>query len=223
MEHFEEASPQEGPPVAAQDQEAEAFDQEPKKRRTIWIVAALALVLVLGAAAYLAGQMMNRAGEQQGQRGGNGPRIAISKGGPGEKGVPVELDIKPAVELPQTQPEANGILTERKDNSLFLGTGNVTISASADTGDVNTDYDGPVVEVVVTQDTKIYRDITNIDPDNLEETIQQQVELATVEDIGGQANISAWGRKVGDRIIADVIFFSQPFMMKKPARSSGGN
>lgn len=215
MDHFEEAPSQE---------ELEQLEQEePRKRRIIWIAAALALVVVLGAAAYLAGQMLNRSGQPQGGRAaGSGPKIAISKGGPGGKSVPIELDIKPAKELPQTQPEANGILTERKDNSLFIGTGNVTVRASSE-GDVDSNYDGPVIEVVVTQDTKIYRDITNIDPENLEESIQQQVELAAVDDIGGQATISVWGRKVGDRIIADVVFFSQPFLMKRAKPSSGGN
>lgn len=205
MEQFEEISTQDAP-----------------RRRGPWIAAVLALVIVLGAAAFLAGRLMNRPEAQAGPGHGGGPRIAISKGGPDGSGVPVELDIKPAVELPQTPPDAAGILTERKDNSLFVGTGSITIAASGD-GKVDTNYDGPVVEVVVTQDTKIYRDATQIDPDNLAESIQQQVELATLEDIAGQANISAWGRKVGDRVIADVLFYSQPFLMVKPSRSAGGD
>jgi len=221
MEPLDETIVQEPQPQAGLAQEELAM-QTPARRRGSWIAAALALVIVLGAAAFLAGRLMNRPEVQAGLGRGSGPRIAISKGGPGGSGVPIELDIKPAAELPQTPPDAAGILTKRKDNSLFIGTGSVTIAASGD-GKVDTNYDGPVVEVVVTQDTRIYRDVTQIDPDNLAESLQQQVELATLEDIAGQASISAWGRKVGDRVIADVLFYSQPFLMVKPSRSAGGD
>jgi hypothetical protein len=42
------------------------------------------------------------------------------------------------------------------------------------------------------------------------------VELSTIDDITQQSSITVWGRKVGDRVIADVVVFSTPFMMKAP-------
>jgi len=42
------------------------------------------------------------------------------------------------------------------------------------------------------------------------------VELSTIDEITEQSSITVWGRKAGDRIIADVILFSTPFMMKAP-------
>ena len=82
---------------------------------------------------------------------------------------------------------------------------------------VDTDYDGDKVEVVISNDTIIYHDTTELDPENPEATVQQTVELGTIDDITPQSSITVWGRKAGDRIIADIIVFSSPFMMKAPS------
>jgi hypothetical protein len=47
--------------------------------------------------------------------------------------------------------------------------------------------------------------------------VQQVVELSTIDDISPQSSISVWGRKAGDRIIADVIVFHSPFVFRKAA------
>jgi hypothetical protein len=47
--------------------------------------------------------------------------------------------------------------------------------------------------------------------------VQQEVELSSIEAIGEQSMLSVWGKKVGDRLIADVIMFSTPFMVAVPA------
>ena len=62
------------------------------------------------------------------------------------------------------------------------------------------------------------RDTTELDPDDPEATVQQTVEFGTIDDITPQSSITVWGRKAGDRIIADVIVFSSPFMMKTPPK-----
>ena len=79
------------------------------------------------------------------------------------------------------------------------------------------DYVGDKVEVVISNDTTIYRDVTPMGPENANKAVQQIVELSTIDDISPQSSITVWGRKVGDRIIADIIVFSSPFMMKAPA------
>ena len=190
---------------------------EPQKRRPLWLLGALALVILLAAAAFLAGRLMNRAGSSEAER-GNGPSLMIAKGEGGAAGaVKYQIDLKPAPELPAVSADTRGILTERKDNSLFVGTGKVTMAVTDGEGSQpKTSFDGPVVEVVITQDTKIYHDVTQLNPDNPEATVQQVVELSTLEAVADNSTISAWGKKVGDRIIADVIFFSQPFMIKMP-------
>lgn len=196
---------------------------EPKPRRKVWIVAGVALVVMLGAAAFLAGKLMaGPEGARQGFGSGKGPILSMR--GPGGAEKVTQLNLEPATELPQTQPEVHGVLKERKDNSLFIGTGNVSVQVSAKPGgspSSKVSNDGPTVEVVITQDTKIYQDVTHIEPDQAEGVIQQKVELASLEAVGSQSVLAVWGRKVGDRVIADVIMFSQPYMIK--AAPAGGN
>jgi len=40
------------------------------------------------------------------------------------------------------------------------------------------------------------------------------VELSTIDEITEQSYITVWGRKAGDRILAEVIMFSTPFRIK---------
>ncbi len=78
--------------------------------------------------------------------------------------------------------------------------------------------DGPKVEVVVTNETVIYRDTTQPgEPPSTakEQTIQQTVEESTLDDLSSQSMVTVWGRKSGDRIIAEVLFYSNPIMFKR--------
>ena len=78
--------------------------------------------------------------------------------------------------------------------------------------------DGPKVEVVVTSETLIYCDVTAMSmepPENNETTtVQQVVEPCTLDDLTSDTMLMVWGRKSGDRIIADVVVFSKPVMFK---------
>jgi hypothetical protein len=62
----------------------------------------------------------------------------------------------------------------------------------------------------------IYKETTELDPEDPGAEVQQTVELSTIDEITEQSSITVWGRKAGDRVIADVILFSTPFMMKAP-------
>jgi hypothetical protein len=48
-------------------------------------------------------------------------------------------------------------------------------------------------------------------------TIQQQVEPGSLDEIGSNSMISAWGERRGDRVIATVLLYSQMHMLKAPA------
>lgn len=153
-------------------------------------------------------------------------------GGPGQNLIAIEgpggaqtfaLDIEPAKELPATQPDEIGMFVERKDNSVFIGTGEINVIVEAKPGEApqaDSNFSGPKVEVVISPDTIIYRDTTELDPENPGAEVQQTVEMSTIDEITEQSSISVWGRKAGDRVIADVIVFSTPFMMFAPGASS---
>ncbi len=123
----------------------------------------------------------------------------------------------PAKQLPQTPPDADGVFDHRKDNSVFVGTGQVRKAPQTDqSGNVSLSltHEGPIVEVVVTAQTLIYRDVTmeqfNGQRPSDTTTVQQVVEPGRLDEIGENCPMSAWGRKTGDRIIAEVLVYAPP-------------
>ncbi len=175
----------------------------------------IVLVLLLGAAAFIGGRLLN----------GRGLAVA-SSGGPGLKlmtngGQAVSLDVQPAKNLPQTPADAKGIFDHRQDSSIFVGTGKVMMLYQKDqSGNMKTSasHDGPTVEVVVTSQTEIYRDVTmdqfNGNPP-AGQKLQQVVEPGSLDDIGQGSMITAWGQKTGERIIASVLVYTLLPVMTK--------
>ena len=187
----------------------------PRKSAVPYIIG-IGLIVLLAAAAFMAVKYFTQPGgiSANGQ-GGN----IISVDGPGGQAQTFALDIKPAEELPATQPNEMGMFVERKDNSIFIGTGDVSVTAKADPGQepqIDSSFSGPKVEVVISSGTVVYKDTTELDPENPGAQVQQTVELSTIDEMTEQSSITVWGRKVGDRIIADIIVFSTPFMIRAP-------
>ena len=197
------------------------FAQPQKKSNNkIFIsMSAIMLVVVLVGAAFLAGKLMNKQPA--------GPMNQIISGAPGGGmngisgqsaivgGESIQTDFKPAPELPTTPPETTGVYTRRDGNSIFLGTGSMGIvisSGSAGPGEeVNPTYDGPEVEIVITKETRIYRDVTPFEfnpSSGPSSSIQQTVEIGNQDDFNSMTVLTVWGRKIGDRIVADVILYS---------------
>jgi hypothetical protein len=162
------------------------------------------LVLLVGAAAFIGGRMLN-----QGVR----PLFGLAGEGDG-------ITILPADELPKTEPEVFGVFVERQDNIILLETdpphagGGVSGSPAGIGG-------GPQVEVVVTTETILYHDTTQI-PDHRPtgddpRVLQQTVVESTLDDfINSQSLVMVWGRESGDRIIAEVLVYSNPAFLQKP-------
>lgn len=194
------------------------IQETPTPRKSVMpYIIGIGVVVLLAAAAFMAVRYF--AQPQSATGSGPGGKNVISIGGPGGAERTFELNVKPAEELPDTQPQESGLFVERKDNSIFIGTGQVTVAVKAKQGEqpeVDADFSGPKVEVVVSADTVIYKETTELDPEDPGAEVQQTVELSTIDEINEQSSITVWGRKAGDRIIADVILFSTPFMMKAP-------
>lgn len=180
------------------------------------------LVLLVGAAAFVGGRMLNQ---------GVSPLGLIGLGGPmGGKGVmSFALNVIPAEELPKTSPEVTGLFIERQDNTIVISSiplkagdgGGMVVESSGGEAVAGTRIDensGPKVEVVVTNETIIYRETTDIGKPQPGEnqTVQQTVEESTLDELNTQSMVTVWGRKSGDRIIAEVLFYSNPVMIKAP-------
>ena len=139
-------------------------------------------ILLIGLAAFIAGRLLN----------------AVPTGGDRVSNV------TPAPEIPTTTPEVSGLLIERKDNVVILQTISFDPGSGWHLGDSNAPMDassGPKVEVVVTNGTTIYRDDFEFNQDS----VQQTVEETTLDSIDSQKLITVWGRKEGERVIADIL------------------
>ena len=178
------------------------------------------LVIVVGAAAFIGGRMLNQKAGPLG--------LGMPLGGGGEGMVSVSVQITPAPELPTTDPETRGLFAERKDNSIILATismeaggGGIVVERSEGGSVAGSPLDnsGPKVEVVTTGKTAIYIETTEFGgPPASGETVvvQQTVEEGSLDDLTSQSFVTVWGRKSGDRIIAEVLFISNPVMFKRP-------
>jgi hypothetical protein len=163
------------------------------KRKILIISGILVLVLLLGGAAYIGGRLLNGQGLP-----------GFSSGG---------KNFQLAAELPQTPADVDGVFESRQDNSILVGTGKVTVIEQKDQSGphVSTEHDGPTVEIVVTTQTTIYEDVTQRVFDSASsQAVQQVVEPGSLDEIGPGSMLTVWGRKTGDRYIADVLVYSLP-------------
>jgi len=179
------------------------------------------LVVLVGAAAFIGGRMLN------GNVGPLGLGRPIGNGGM----MSISVQITPAPELPTRQPDVKGLFVERKDNSIFVsaismeagGKGVVVRSNESAGGDGEPSLsgpkpDGPKKEVVITNESTIYLENTDFGEPNPGENkvLQQTVKEGTLEDLSSQSFVTVWGRKSGDRIIAEILFISNPVIFKRP-------
>lgn len=175
------------------------------------------VILVVALAAFFAARMIN-SGVQ-----GLNPSQWMGDGG-GEQ-VGIAIDVVPAPELPVTQPEVVGLFVVRQDNTITVQSipmggmnegGGVVITSSGGEGG-GASVDTPQFEVVITNETLIYKETTEIsEPTSGEQTVQQTVGAGSLDDLSSQTFITVWGRKNGDRIIAEVLFYSNPVMIQAP-------
>jgi hypothetical protein len=201
-----------------------------KSKAPLFIGLGLVLVVALVGAAFLAGRFFNQPAASTGPQGLGGPGGLVTGGAGGLGGdvMSVQAQVTPAPELPQLPPEVTGMFVSREDNRLFIGTCNMGMVIGESSGESSGDGpqvqsqgcgDGPQVEVVVTQETKVYRETTQ-PPDPSQQsgaiTIQQTLAPGSVDELTSDSMVIVWGRRTGDRVIADVLLYSQPMIIRAP-------
>jgi len=164
-------------------------------------------VLVVGAAAFIAGRLINN---------GVNP---LGLWGPADDGI----SILPAQELPKTPPEIEGLFVKRQDNIITVQGGgpNAENPNGVEVGSPEHLSGGPQADVVVTNQTMIYHDTTEPPlrrpSGNDPRVLQQTVEQGTLDALSGsQSLVMIWGRMSGDRIIAEVLLYSNPAYLQGP-------
>ena len=141
-------------------------------------------MLLVGAAAFVAGRMIN------------GKIGIVSLGGPNAGRVSISLnDITPAPELPAAQANITGSFVDRKDNAIIVQAVSFGSGIGGSAGDLPMDEDSGIrIEMVVTTETKIYKDVTQFPPPVNGEihNAQQAVAEGTLDDLHSQSFISVW-------------------------------
>jgi hypothetical protein len=185
-------------------------------KKSVVIVGAVIVVVGLIAAAFLAGRYLpgsNAAVSAAADNPGSaGNRVMVLDQGSG----PVRISFAEPAELPDEPSLQVGVFVRREDNSVFVGTGAIEVGVEAvnDEVIVSADYDGPVVELVVTGDTTLYEDVTEIPvltPDDVargELVVTRTVRAASsLDGLSENMLIRVWGEQRGDRIIATVLVY----------------
>jgi hypothetical protein len=183
--------------------------------RTTWIIGAAALVVLLIAAAFVGGQLLNTeaaadaspfqmvTGQSETESGANAQGMQTT----------FEMEMESAREIPQTEPDVVGLLARRGDKSIFITTGKVVVAVGINpdgTLSVNGTADGPEVEVVIPHTAQIYVDttaLTSAGAPQADGMREQTVEPGTVDEIGENSIISVWGERRGDRVIAHTALY----------------
>ncbi len=182
-------------------------------KKMIYIIAGLAGVIILAGGAFFAMRLMNNG--QNAQEGGGGMKMSIGSSGPGGS-KSFSIDLVPAPEVPAQEADARGLIKSLKDDNFIVQGGNNMIVAKNEDGEVSVQSDGPSNEVVITKDTKIYRDVTfDTHEPSGDEKIQQVIEPMEAEEIEKNDMVNVWGSKRGDRLIADFILLTRPVILNR--------
>ena len=189
------------------------------KKTIVIITGLLFLVILLAAGAYTAVQLLTASqAEASSDRSGRVMESVMveNDGSP----ISVRTMIHPSPDLPAEKSAAFGIFVSREDDNITIGTGNIELNVEVDidaaTGQEQTSIvpqtDGPELEVVISNNTVIYRDITDLaatQPDESGERQIQQVirQVDSADDIGENTEIEVWGERRGDRVFATTVVF----------------
>lgn len=189
-------------------------------RKALVIVGVVVVLGILAAGAYTAVRLLaqpDTAGDLP-----PGARVMqdVFDDGSGRGPVSVRTVFLPAAELPDEPGAAAGIVLAHQDNTLTVGTGNIELRVEVEvdgaTGEEQRSAvpstDGPQVEVVITNQTLLYRDVTDFEanrPTESGERVLQQVvrQVESADEIKPQMEVQIWGEQRGDRIVADVVVF----------------
>ena len=176
------------------------------QKKKLYIILGITILLV-GVAAFIAGRMLNSNVGSVGLGGPNSGQVFISIN-----------EITPAPELPVTRADITGLFIERQDNTIIVQAVSFDVGVGGLSGDAPIDEDSGVrVEIVLTDETGIYKDVTQFPaPVNGEiRNVQQTVVEGTLDDLHPQVSVKVWGRHSGDRIVADVFLYMDPYAVKK--------
>ncbi len=171
------------------------------------------LVLLLAGGAFMTGRLLGEGGGSSGSD--DGLKVKIGTG----NGNVTEVDYIRAEELPEESPDVAGAFERRQDNSIFVDetNGGFALEKDDDGNLAVTNATGKISEVVVTTATEVYVDLSMemLDEAAAEGVLRQILEPGTVEEIGELSFVRAWGEMRGDRLVASVLLYTRPPVLRR--------
>ena len=200
-----------------------------------WLLIGIGLLILLASGAYFGAQALVAQGEggetadlnPNINAGLSGLNLEQSEDDPIDIGSgqrqKMEIEVNPAAELPESEADAYGFVLQREDDKFLIGTGMPKMELQKnDDGTMNmvvTGTEGPSYEVVVTRDTQLFMDVSDMTALINGEgggSIQREVKtLDSLDDINQDTQLQVWGTKRGERIVADVLVVIQPLMTRE--------
>jgi hypothetical protein len=191
------------------------------KRNIYWIIGGVLIVVLLAGGAFMAMRLLNARAQGPLGMGGGGGMLQFNSGG---KSQSVMIKQIPAPELPKQAADLRGQVASVQNNSIYVAQQD-KIRVAVINGQVQQQPtpSGPSTEVVVSKETKIYRDVTMDDmakpaPGASGSTmqVQQKVEAADISAITPNSFVQVWGQRRGDRLNAEVIVVMGIAVINKP-------
>jgi hypothetical protein len=195
-----------------------------------WVLIGIGLLILLAGGAYFGAQALVEQGEE-GETADLNPNINAGLSGLNldqsqddllemGSGQAIEMEVNPASGLPERESDAFGFVLQREDDTFLIGTGMPKMDLQEnDDGTMNmvvTGTEGPSYEVVVTRDTQLFEDVSDMTALITGEgggSMQQEVKpLNSLDDIEQDSQLQVWGTKRGERIIAEVLVVIPPFV-----------
>lgn len=179
------------------------------ERRILIGCGAVGLTLLLIGAAFAGGWLLGRGG----LTGGKQDAVASDAAGEIITRLGVKVEVKAAAEIPDQPIDAGGLLLRREGDLLFLGTGRLSGHLVRDrdqgTSRWKLRYDGPVIRVSTTHETRYYRDDTlqHLPPGSPAGPVEQVLTPITADEIKENSTVSAWGERHGGHLVAKLVVF----------------
>ena len=139
--------------------------------------------------------------------------------------VVLDIDTLPAAEVPQTKPDAFGVLLSVDEDGVTIGTGSIELDLEVTVLDgqepdrqIVLSNDGPEVKVVLTPDTLLFREDTEMPGHDIGDTVFQSGRIViqqivspvdSLDGLGGNVEVQVWGTEQGGALVAEVLVYRE--------------
>ena len=139
--------------------------------------------------------------------------------------VVLNIDTLPAAEVPQTEPDAFGVLLTVDEDGLTIGTGSINLelevlvlNGQEPDRQIVLSHDGPKLKVVFTPDTALFREDTEMPGHDIGDTVFQSGRIViqqivspvdSLDGLGKNVEVQVWGTEQGDTLVAEVLVYRE--------------